>query len=110
MKRFTRIAIVALIVLGLFTPFAFAADKLIAAPVSSVKVAKDKNGNEYVKLTVDTPKELNGVQYAIGTSAMAFGPMVAKAKTVKAGQTVRMIVSEKEYLGRTSYTILKFVE
>jgi saccharopine dehydrogenase-like NADP-dependent oxidoreductase len=110
MKRFTRIAIVTLIVLGLFTPFAMAADQLITAAVSNVKIAKDRNGAEYVRLMVETPKELNGVQYTTGSPAMAFGQLVAKAKTVKAGQTIKMIVSEKDFNGRTSYTVIKFLE
>jgi hypothetical protein len=87
-----------------------AQDKMVSLKVNKVTVAKDKTGNEYVGLSVENPKELNGVAYTTSTSAMVFGDGVAKAKTVKQGQTVKMIVSEREFKGNSSYTVLKIVE
>ena len=104
------IAIVIAIAVIFTATLAVAQDKLVTTKVSKVTVAKDKNGNEYVRLSVESPKELNGVAYTTTESAMAFGDMVAKAKTVKAGATVKMIVSEREFQGRQSYTVLKIME
>ncbi len=109
MKAMAKIALAILIAIAIATP-ALAADKLITAKVESVTVAKDKNQQEYVRLRVAAAKELNGIQYTSAVPAMVFGPEVAKAKTIKSGQTVKMIVQEREYQGRTSYTVLKIAE
>lgn len=109
MRKAIAITIAVLILAS--ATLAFAQDKLVTTRISKVTVAKDKNGNEYVRLSVDTPKELNGVAYTANTAAMAFGAeQVAKARMLKAGATVKMIVSEREFQGRQSYTILKIVE
>jgi len=110
MKRTTLVATLVFALSICLSLNAFAADQLLTAKVSAVKVAKDKNGSEYVRLMVESPRELNGISYVTATPAMAFGSEVAKAKTVKPGQTLKLIVSEREYQGRTSLTILKIVE
>ncbi|MHC1728557.1 MAG: hypothetical protein AB9866_21575 [Syntrophobacteraceae bacterium] len=110
MKRIFAVSAICLaICIALCLP-AFAVDKLITTKVSSIKVANDKNGTEYVRLMVDSPSTVSGVSYVTATPAMAFGAHAAKAKTLKAGQVVKMIVAERDYQGRPSYTILKFVE
>ena len=106
-----KLIVIAIAVAVVFTAtLAVAQDKLVTAKVSKVTIAKDKHGNEYVRLSVDNSKELNGVEYTTTASAMAFGDLVSQAKLVKAGTTVKMIVSEREFQGRQSYTVLKIME
>ena len=108
MKKLVVIAIAVFVLITATT--AAAQDKFLTAKVTKVTMNKDKNGNEYVRLSVETPKTLNGVSYTTTTAAMAFGDLVAKAKTLKPDTTLKMIVSEREFKGNASYTIIKFVE
>ena len=61
------------------------------------------------RIMVNEGRELNGVKYTTQVPAMAFGEMVAKAKAVKTGDHVKMIVSERKYQDRTSLTVIDFV-
>ena len=110
MKKAIAIVTATLILCLSFASVAPAQDKMVSLKVNKVTVAKDKNGNEYVRLSLETPKELNGVAYTTSTSAMVFGEGVARAKTTKQGQVLKMIVAEREFKGNTSYTVLKIVE
>jgi len=89
---------------------ASAEDKILTAKIDSVAMAKDKNGNAYTRVIVLEKKSLQGVEYESGVPAMAFGGVAAKAATLKAGGTLKAIVSEREYQGRNSYTILSILQ
>jgi len=88
---------------------AIAAEKVINLPITGKVIAPDRNGNTYVRLIVGETKVLNGVEYEVGTAAMAFGPVVEGAKALEVGQTLKAIVQERTYQGRDSYTILKLL-
>ena len=83
-----------------------AADKLIDTTVDSVTIATDKNGNEYVRMIVTEDRSLNGVAYKRSLPVMAFGDTVSEAKSLKAGDQLKAVVSVREFQGRESYTIL----
>jgi len=88
------------------------AEQIMQEPVTGVTVAVDKNGNEYVRAIVNTKKSLNGIEYQIGVPVMAFSTnpdAVAKMKTLKKGDKLNAIVSANEYQGRTSYTVIQFI-
>jgi len=88
---------------------AMAAEKVINLPITGKVIAPDRNGNTYVRLIVGEKRVLNGVEYEVGTAAMAFGPVVEGAKALEVGQTLKAIVQERTYQGRDSYTILKLL-
>ena len=87
---------------------ALGADSVLRATASDVVVALDKNGNEYVRIIVSETKVLEGITYKTGTPVMAFGALVVEAKKIKKGQKFTAVVSQREYRGRTSYTVLAF--
>jgi len=88
---------------------AMAADVVVNSKIQSVSTAIDKNGQEYVRVIVNETRKLQGVEYDVGVAVMAFRSHVAAAKQLKAGDTLKAICSEREYKGRTSYTILKLL-
>jgi len=88
---------------------AMAAEKVINLPITGKVIAPDRNGNTYVRLIVGEKRVLNGVEYEVGTAAMAFGPVVEGAKALEVGQTLKAIVQERNFNGRDSYTILKLL-
>lgn len=84
---------------------AMAADRIINTQIQSATVSLDKNGNEYVRLIVQESRKLQGTEYTVGVPIMAFGEMAQKAKSFKSGDTLKCVASEREYQGRTSYTM-----
>jgi len=87
---------------------AFSAERVIEATLDQdAVVAVDKNGNEYTRLIIPETNKLQGVEYEIGVACMAFGEMSPEVADKKAGDKVKLIVAEREYQGRKSYTILK---
>lgn len=111
MKRimFALVAICFLFSLA-FIPTASAEDKILTAKIDSVVQAKDKNGNPYTRVIVLEKKSLQGVDYESGVPAMAFGSVAPKAAVLKAGGMLKAVVSEREFNGRTSYTILSILQ
>ena len=104
------IAIVALVLCIFCAATAHAEDALMNGKISKVTVAKDKNGNEYVRLSVESPRSISGVHYNALMTVMAFGDSVDKAKAMKAGDAFRAVVAIKSYQGRESATILGYPE
>ena len=88
---------------------AIAGEQILSAKVTSVTTNLDKNGNEYTRLIVDVDRKIQGVSYTVGTPAMAFGSLNAEAKTMAVGDTLNCIASERQYNGRTSFTIIKML-
>ncbi|MCE5333756.1 MAG: hypothetical protein LLG06_04120 [Desulfobacteraceae bacterium] len=109
MKRIATICF-ALAILFSFTAPAFAADTIMDAKISKLTVAKDKNGNEYVRMIVETPKVINGVHYNASMAIMAFSPHVEMAKKLKAGDNFKAVVNIREHQGRESASIISFVK
>lgn len=89
---------------------ALAGDVLIKAEVESVTKAVDRNGNEYIRFIVNETRKLSGVEYTAGVAVMAFGEHAKKLTEVSEGDLLNVICSQREFKGRTSYTILKVLE
>jgi len=85
---------------------AVAADKVLSAKIQSVTQAVDRNGAPYVRVIVAEQRSLNGVAYEAGIPAMAFGTIAKDAAHLKEGGILKAVVSEREFNGRTSYTIM----
>jgi len=106
----------ALFALALACVFAFtaipatAADKIITAKIQSVTQATDRNGNPYVRVIVGEKRTLQGVSYEAGIPAMCFGPVAGDAKLLKAGDMLKAVVAEREFNGRSSYTVLSILK
>ena len=88
---------------------AIAAEEVINLPITGKVVAPDRNGNTYVRLIVAEKKSLQGVEYDVGTAAMAFGDTVEAAKILNVGDTLKAIVQKRVFNGRESYTVLKIL-
>jgi hypothetical protein len=103
--------IVAIMFVGcMFTGMAIASDKMLDAKIVSASTSTDKNGAEYVRILISEDRSLQGVKYTQTVAVMAFGEMVAKAKGLKSGDTLKAVCSEREYRGRISYTVLAFTK
>jgi hypothetical protein len=106
--------IVGLIALMLIIGFMFAStparaeDKVITFKPTSVTVAKDRNGSDYVRMIWGDTKELNGIKYSSGSTVNAYRENLEAAKKIKAGDTVTAVVSKKDYNGTSYYTVLAF--
>jgi hypothetical protein len=104
-KLFAVLTLMAAVIM--FTSVAMAAEVTLQGTVDSTVVAKTKADKEYVRLIVNESKELNGMKFNKQSVVMAFDPaIVAKAKSLKAGDPIKAVCSSKEYNGRTSYQIL----
>ena len=112
MKRFASLIVIVALVANLlaFTVALAAPDRIIDSKVQTATVAKDKNGAEYVRLIVEDKRSLNGLEYTASVPAMCFGTVVDQAKPIRAGQTAKLVVSESEFQGKKSYTVLHIVE
>ena len=78
MKRIITIAALVLCIFCAAT--AHAEDKLMTGKINKVTIAKDKNGNEYVRLSVESPKSISGVHYNALMTVMAFGDSAEKPR------------------------------
>jgi hypothetical protein len=105
------IAILAILVVFMFTaPAAWSASEKVTGTIESMVVKQDKNGNEYVRFILPLTLNLNGIAYEDSLPFMAFGAQVTQAKTYKEGDTLTVIAKSREFQGRQSYTILKYLE
>jgi len=100
----------ALILLTAYAETVLAADEIKEFTVQSAVLKIDKNGNEYVRFIVPEKKSIQGITYEAGVPIMAFGETVAPAKAFKEGDKVKAVVSKNDYNGRTSYTVVAFVQ
>lgn len=107
-KFFVILALVCFLIIP--SVAAMAADKIINNKIASATVAIDKNGNQYVRLIINESRKIQGVSYEVGVPVMAFGQLAQKAKTLKAGDTLKAVVASREYRGNTSYTIRAFLQ
>jgi hypothetical protein len=112
MRRYTSmIVFVALIANLIAFSIALAGpDRILESKVQTATVAKDKNGAEYVRLVVEDNRNINGIAYTASVPAMCFGVVAEKAKTIKAGQSVKLVASESEFRGKKSFTVMHIVE
>jgi hypothetical protein len=112
MKRF---ATVLAIVLALIVAGNASAD-ILTGKITDVVSSNDKNGNPYVRIIVLTDREESGVKYSIGVAAMVFSSapngkaLIAKAKSLKAGDKLDARASKSMYNGRLSYVVHAFAK
>ena len=110
-KSLVILAIVALIGVSLYTPVYAAGDEQLNAKIDLVTTQLDVNGKPYVRFIIGQQRTLNGVKYTRTLPVMAFGDLVAKAKTYKKGDTLKCIASFRQLPdGRQSYTVIKFLK
>jgi hypothetical protein len=105
--------LLAIIVIFMFTFFvsqSWAAGEKVSGTISNMVVKQDKNGNEYVRFIVPLTLNLNGISYEDALPFMAFGAQVEEGKTYKEGDVLTVIAKSREFQGRQSYTILKYVK
>jgi hypothetical protein len=95
----------------IMTPSPAMAEQLMTAKIESTTVAKDKNGNEYIRFIVAEQKEVGGVKYAKTIPVLAFRENVGQAKAMRAGDTLKAVVSHNALPdGRESYRIMAFAD
>lgn len=92
------------------TSFVQAKDIMINKEIKNITFKNDKNGNQYARIFVAGTATLNGVSYQKDIAVMAFGDNVAKLKSYKKGQTIKLIASEKDYKGSPSYTVVDIIK
>jgi len=106
-KLFTIISILAMFAVA---GQAFATDKMVNSRVDSVVTSLDKNGVSYTRLIISENRTLEGQSYTVTVPVLIFGNDVKQASKMKAGDTLKAIIAENEYQGRTSYTLRTFVK
>jgi len=110
MKKRMTVFMAVIIALCLMLPtMAIAADKIISLEVASVTTNVDKNGTPYARVICNEKRSLQGTEYETGIAVMAFREMVEPVSKLVIGSTLKAIVSEREFQGRKSYTILKLL-
>ena len=103
--------VIAILVLSLFVVApVMASDKIIDEKIQSATISIDRNGAEYMRFIVPETREIQGIEYQVGTAIMVFGKNVSAAKKLKTGDNLKAIVSSHEYRGRTSYTVVAFIK
>ena len=104
------LTILAALMLAVTASGAEAADRQITTTVDNVTVNTDKNGNEYVRVIAALDYQLNGVKYSKSVPIMGFGKVGQQMKNLKEGDVLNAIVSETEYRGRTSCSVITLLE
>jgi hypothetical protein len=107
--RKRSLIVLSIICLLLIPIFVQASDVVINAKIDSVTAAVDKNGNDYIRFIVNETRTIQGVNYEVGVAVMAFGGVVKAARSLKDGDILKAICSQREYKGKKSYTILKLL-
>jgi hypothetical protein len=109
MKKVVAV-LVAMFMMVCVTSVGFAEDIILSAKVERVLFKTDKQGAPYAMVLFAQKATLNGVEYNKTMSAMAFGDTVQGAKSLKRGDTMKVIALLKDYKGAPSYQILKFID
>ena len=108
-KRITVFMAVIIALCMLLPAVAIGADKIINLEVASVTTNVDKNGVAYARVICNEKRSLQGTEYVTGIAVMAFREMVDPVSKLVKGSVLKAIVSEREFQGRKSYTILKLL-
>jgi len=102
------------LVFGLVAMDALAADKVIKATIQSTIEKTGNDGNPYIRFIIneDRTKTINGTShpYTVGVAIMCFGNQVEQARLLSQGDELHAIAQAREWQGRTSYVLLKFLE
>ena len=94
-----------------FAGLAVAEDVLLEVKVESITFAQGRNNSgEYARIIFEEPRTVGGVTYTADAVLMCFRNMVAEAKKISDGDTIRLIAQKQQYQGRDSYVALKFLD
>lgn len=93
-KRFL-VALVAMLVVLSFVGVALAEDKIVTGKIERVFLKKDKSGNPFTVLIMKDSKMLEGISYKGDAPFMCFGDINDSCKSLKAGQSVKLIVNDR---------------
>ncbi len=94
----------------LYTPMpAMAAEKVLEAKVGTITEAIDKNGFPYIRIIIQESRAIEGNDYIVGIPVMCFRDTVTQARELNPGDSFKAIVQPREYKGRSSYTLLKWL-
>ena len=94
----------------LYTPSsAQAAEKVLDATIDTITESVDKNGNPYIRIIIQESRAIQGNDYIVGIPVMCFRDTVAKARELSPGDSFKAVVQPREYQGRSSYTLLKWL-
>jgi len=74
-----------------------------------VDLAVDKNGNPYARIVFKKEMTVEGIEVEVETLLMCFGETYTGAKSVRPGETIRVVAIPSHYKGRVNYNALKFV-
>ena len=99
----------AMMVLLVSFGMAAAADIMIDKPIDSITFQPDRNGNTYGRAIVQMEFDMDGTKYTKGVPVMAFAEKAEILRSYNTGDQLRVIVSPRDYEGRTSYTIQAFI-
>jgi uncharacterized protein (DUF2141 family) len=102
--------ILAVFSLMLAASAAMAADTMLQAKVSDIKEKLDKNGAPFSIIVIQEERTLNGVTYSADVICTAFRQAHEEAKTLKPGDSVKMIAAKRDYNGDAAYTIRKILK
>ena len=108
-KRMTVFMAVIIALCFMLPAMAIGADKIISLEVASVTTNVDKNGAPYARVICNEKRSLQGTEYETGIAIMAFRDLVDPVSKLVKGSVLKAIVSEREFQGRKSYTILKLL-
>jgi hypothetical protein len=110
MKKSLCVLVTIVAMILCFATVTFAQDVLIEKQIKNISFKNDKNGKAFAKVIISGTATLNGVTYSKDIFASAFdSDVVTTLKSYKKGQTLKAIVSEGQYNGNASYTILKVI-
>ena len=94
----------------LYTPSpALAAEKVLDATVDTLTESIDKNGHPYIRIIIQESRAIQGNDYIVGIPVMCFRDTVVKARELSPGDSFKAVVQPREYQGRSSYTLLKWL-
>lgn len=112
MKKLIIIAM-ALFTLIAMSATSWAAEEEILGTVKSVTIKPNSNGEEFVRIIVNMQRSISGTAYVIGVPVIAHQGTATPeafetAKTLQAGNTVKLIGQKRMYEGRDYYNLIKF--
>lgn len=100
---------VAMLMMAVAAVDGIAADKMLKATATDVVQATGRNGANYTRVIIQEKRRLNGIEYEAGVPVMFFGAMAEKGSTLEIGSDFKAIVSEREYRGSKSYTVIQLL-
>jgi hypothetical protein len=105
-----KIIAIAAIAIAIFANAAFAKDIIVNSKIDNIVQAISKNGSPYCRITIQEQRELEGVKYTAPVTVMVFGDMVPQVEKLQKGMPFKAVVSEGEYKGNRSLTLVAIIK